>query len=72
MLGAIELSENMFGKQLDWTYQGTHRVGDHIWWISDVRKFKCHYPNWDLTYDIRDIPNRNIWRKLFAVVPAAG
>jgi len=45
----------MFGKQLDWTYQGTHRVGDHIWWISDVRKFKCHYPNWDLTHDIGDI-----------------
>ena len=24
----------------------THRVGDHIWWISDVRKFQSHYPNW--------------------------
>jgi CDP-paratose 2-epimerase len=55
MLEAIESCENISGKKLDWSYQETNRVGDHIWWISDVRKFKYHYPQWDLTYNVRDI-----------------
>ena len=55
MLEAIEFCENISGKKLDWTYQETNRVCDHIWWISDVRKFKNHYPKWDLTYNVRDI-----------------
>ena len=55
MLEAIELCENISGKKLDWTYKETNRVGDHVWWISDVRKFKNHYPKWDLTYNVRDI-----------------
>jgi CDP-paratose 2-epimerase len=29
------------------------RLSDHIWWVSDVRKFQSHYPEWWLTYDIR-------------------
>ena len=33
----------------------TNRTGDHIWWISDVRRFQEHYPNWRFTYDIRAI-----------------
>ncbi len=27
------------------------RIGDHIWYISDVRKFQRHYPMWRYTYD---------------------
>ncbi len=55
MLEAIEICEEIVDKKLDWTYQDTNRVGDHIWWISDVRKFKNHYPGWDLTFNVRDI-----------------
>jgi CDP-paratose 2-epimerase len=55
MLEAIELCEKITDKKLDWTYEEANRIGDHIWWISDVRKFKSHYPGWDLTYDVRDI-----------------
>ena len=55
VLEAIEICEEIVGKKLDWTYQETNRVGDHIWWISDVRKFKNHYPGWDLTFNVRDI-----------------
>jgi CDP-paratose 2-epimerase len=33
----------------------TNRIGDHIWWISNVRKFKAHYPQWELTYSVQDI-----------------
>jgi CDP-paratose 2-epimerase len=33
----------------------TNRIGDHIWWISDVSKFKKHYPEWTWKYNINDI-----------------
>ncbi len=55
LLEAIEMCEDIAGKALNWTYQDTNRIGDHIWWISDVRKFKNHYPKWDLTYNVQDI-----------------
>lgn len=55
ILEAIEICEEIADKKLDGSYQETNRVGDHIWWISDVRKFKKHYPSWDLTYNVRDI-----------------
>jgi CDP-paratose 2-epimerase len=55
MLEAIDLCEEISGKKLDWSYEPANRIGDHIWWISDVGKFKSHYPGWDLTRDVRDI-----------------
>jgi CDP-paratose 2-epimerase len=30
-------------------------VGDHIWWVSDIRKFGEHFPSFKLQYDIRGI-----------------
>ena len=33
-------------------YYESERVGDHIWWISDLSKFKKHYPNWKLKYSL--------------------
>lgn len=55
MLEAIQICEVIADKKLDWSYSETNRIGDHIWWISDVKKFKDHYPDWDLTYSITDI-----------------
>jgi CDP-paratose 2-epimerase len=55
VLEAIHLCEEIAGKKLDWSYEESNRIGDHIWWISDVRKFKAHYPQWTLTHGIRDI-----------------
>jgi CDP-paratose 2-epimerase len=57
MLEAIELCQEIAGKKLNWSYEETNRVGDHIWWISDVRKFQNHYPNWKFRYDLRGILN---------------
>jgi len=31
------------------------RVGDHIWYISNLSKFKKHYPNWKQKYDTKKI-----------------
>ena len=55
MLEAIEMCEQISGKKLTWTYEETNRIGDHIWWISDVRKFQSHYPNWKFRYGMREI-----------------
>jgi CDP-paratose 2-epimerase len=55
MLEAIEICEALSGKTLDWTYAGDHRTGDHMWWISDVRRFQEHYPGWKYRYDLRSI-----------------
>jgi CDP-paratose 2-epimerase len=52
MLEAIALAEQLVGRSLDWTYQSENRTGDHQWWISDVRKFRDHYPNWRVTRDV--------------------
>lgn len=55
MLEAIDACEKIVGKKMNWTYSETNRIGDHIWWISDVSKFKKHYPDWDFTYNMSDI-----------------
>jgi len=55
MLEAIKLCEEISGNKLNWTYEDTSRIGDHIWWISDVRKFKRDYPDWQYQYDLKSI-----------------
>lgn len=53
MLEAIALCEEIAGRKMNWSYVEESRVGDHIWWVSDVGKFKRHYPNWTHKYDLR-------------------
>ena len=53
MLEAIALCEEFTGRPMNWSYVEDNRIGDHIWWISDVRRFQSHYPDWRFTYDIR-------------------
>lgn len=55
MLEAINEIENISGKKLNYSISDSNRIGDHIWWISDVSKFKSHYPNWDYKYNLTDI-----------------
>ena len=55
MLEAIEICEKITGRKLDWTYSESNRIGDHIWWISSMAKFKNHFPDWDFRYTIYDI-----------------
>lgn len=67
MLEAIAICEEITGRPMNHTYVDSARIGDHIWWISDVRKFKDHYPAWTHTVDVpgilRDIyeANRAKW-----------
>lgn len=52
MLEAIERCQIMTGREMNITYTDVNRTGDHIWYISNVNKFKQHYPEWDFTYDL--------------------
>jgi CDP-paratose 2-epimerase len=58
MQEAIAMCENITGKKMNYHYSQDNRIGDHIWWISDVSKFKEHYPNWKYRYNIQDILNQ--------------
>ncbi|MBI5873599.1 MAG: NAD-dependent epimerase/dehydratase family protein [Candidatus Omnitrophica bacterium] len=49
---AIERFEHILNKKAVTKYVRQNRAGDHIWYISDISKFKRDYPAWDLTYDI--------------------
>lgn len=55
VLEAIELCELISARKLSWTYEEQNRTGDHIWWISGVKKFQSHYPHWHYQYDLRRI-----------------
>jgi len=55
MLEAIGMCEEISGRQLNFEYVEQNRAGDHMWWISDVSKFRSHYPEWEYKYDIRTI-----------------
>lgn len=52
---AIAACEQRAGKPLKWSYNDQNRSGDHIWWISDNRRFETDYPNWRLRYSLDDI-----------------
>ena len=55
MMEAIVMCENLTGKKMNYKYDETNRIGDHIWYISDVQKFKNHYPDWNFKFDLNDI-----------------
>ncbi len=55
ILEAIKGCEFISGNKMNYSYSETNRVGDHIWYISDVSKFKSHYPSWDYKYNMQEI-----------------
>lgn len=71
MLEGIALCEEIAGRPLRYTLSEQNRVGDHIWWVSDIGRFQRDYPEWQLTYDIprilRAIYDHNVARWQTAV-----
>jgi CDP-paratose 2-epimerase len=51
MQEAITYFEKAFNKKASINYVEQNRIGDHIWYISSVEKFKNHYPEWQYKYD---------------------
>jgi len=55
MLEAIAKIDQITGKQLNWKYADQNRIGDHICYISNLAKFRSHYPNWFITVGVEAI-----------------
>ncbi|MGR3303182.1 MAG: NAD-dependent epimerase/dehydratase family protein [Candidatus Scalindua sp.] len=55
ILEAIAMIEDMIGKPVRHIYDDRHRIGDHICYISNLRKFQTHYPNWSVTVSLDHI-----------------
>jgi len=55
MLEAIARFEELFGRRLESRYVDEARRGDHICYISDLRRFRSDYPDWELEMGLDDI-----------------
>lgn len=55
ILEAIDLIAGTCNRPVNWSYVKTNRIGDHICYISDMSKFKHHYPEWRITRSLKDI-----------------
>lgn len=53
MQEGIVLCEEITGNKMNYSYADDNRIGDHIWYISDLSKFKEHYPTWTWKYDLK-------------------
>jgi CDP-paratose 2-epimerase len=53
VLEAFGLIGEISGKPMQWEYVDENRIGDHICYISDLAKMRAHYPEWDITKDLR-------------------
>ena len=55
VLECIALIEELSKYRVRHSLSDTNRVGDHICYISDLRKLKSHFPDWRLTMNLKDI-----------------
>jgi CDP-paratose 2-epimerase len=55
ILEAITRIEGLSGRKLSYAYSDKARSGDHICYISDLRKLKEHFPMWELEWSLERI-----------------
>jgi len=55
ILEAIAKIEEMSGPKIRWVYREEPRKGDHICYISDLRKLHAHFPSWTLEFSLPKI-----------------
>lgn len=55
ILECITKIEALTQKKINYDYIEQNRIGDHICYISDLSKFKSHYPNWKIKHDLDEI-----------------
>ena len=51
ILEAIEIVEKKTNLSIKRNYIKNNRIGDHIWYISNLNKFKKDYPKWSQKYN---------------------
>ena len=66
ILEAIDLCEKITGKNMSYEISDQHRSGDHIWYITSLEKFRNHFTNWKICYNleetVKEIYSNNIKR----------
>ena len=55
VIEAVARFEEVIGKKLAYEYIDQNRVGDHVCYISDLRRLKADYPGWELSRSLDDI-----------------
>ena len=55
IIEAFDQISNLSGKPMVTEYVEQNRDGDHICYISDLRKAQAHYPSWSITKTLNDI-----------------
>lgn len=55
IIEAISMVEARTGKYAKTIYKEQNRIGDHIWYITDLTKLMAHFPGWKITYDTEKI-----------------
>src|SRR5438105_6970498 len=55
ILECFQMIEATSGCKVAWRYDDGNRAGDHICYISNISKFRSHYPEWSLTRRVDDM-----------------
>ena len=55
ILEAIDIIEKFTNKKIKTYVNKKNRTGDHIWYVSNINKFKINYPNWKQKYNTKKI-----------------
>jgi CDP-paratose 2-epimerase len=55
VMEAIARLEELAGRRLQTEYVDRARIGDHICYISDLRRLRADYPRWSITRSLDDI-----------------
>ena len=55
ILEAIKKINLFLDIKINFKINDNFRKGDHKWWITDMSKFKDHFPNWNQRYDLKSI-----------------
>ena len=52
VLEGIAMCQEIAGRELAYRIVEENRIGDHLWYISDLSRFKRDYPGWDITITV--------------------
>ena len=55
VIEALNMVENITGIKIKKKILKQNRIGDHIWYVSNTKKFKKKYPNWKQKFSTRKI-----------------
>jgi CDP-paratose 2-epimerase len=56
----FDLVEQLTGKKMNYEYVDKNREGDHICYISNLARFKSHYPEWNISKSLGQIVRETI------------